>query len=160
MLGTAATVSGIVLLLALKPHSAPAPALAHATVPASSQPSPSSAPKASSGSKASGSSKTNGTSKTSSPQRTETVTGDTVQTDYGPVQVRVTLVGGRITGVTALQSPSGNPRSEEIASYSIPQLTREAIAAQSAHIDAVSGASYTSAGYTQSLQSALDRAGG
>lgn len=174
MLGTAATVSGIVLLLALKPHSAPAPALAHAAVPASSQPPSSSAPKASGGgskasggskangggSKASGGAKANGTPRTSSPQRTQTVTGDTVQTDYGPVQVRVTLVGGRITGVTALQSPSGNPRSEEIASYSIPQLTREAIAAQSAHIDAVSGASYTSAGYSQSLQSALDRAGG
>ncbi|WP_269854974.1 FMN-binding protein [Streptomyces sp. RPT161] len=142
VLGAAATVSGIVLLLALKPHSAPPPALAHATVPAGPRPSSSGAPGA------------------SGPKHTGTVTGDTEQTDYGPVQVQVTLANGRITGVTALQTPSDNPRDQEIASYAIPQLTREAIAAQSAHIDAVSGASYTSAGYIQSLQSALDRAGG
>jgi uncharacterized protein with FMN-binding domain len=145
VLGAAATVSGIVLLLALKPHSAPAPALAHATAPTSPQTS-STGPRAKGG--------------TPTAKRTGTVTGSTVQTDYGPVQVQVTLAGGRITGVTALQTPSDNPRDQEIASYAVPQLTREAIAAQSAHIDAVSGASYTSQGYIQSLQSALDRAGG
>ncbi|GAA1907399.1 FMN-binding protein [Streptantibioticus ferralitis] len=150
VLGAAATVSGIVLLLALKPHSAPAPALAHATAPTSP-------PTSSAGAPSTGAPSKGGTAPA---KRTGTVTGSTVQTDYGPVQVQATFANGRITGVTALQTPSDNPRDQEIASYAVPQLTREAIAAQSAHIDAVSGASYTSAGYIQSLQSALDRAGG
>jgi uncharacterized protein with FMN-binding domain len=88
------------------------------------------------------------------------VDGDTVQTDYGPVQVRITLTGGKLTAVTVLQVPQESPRDQEIAGFAVPQLTQEALAAQSAHIDAVSGATYTSEGYVQSLQSALDKAGG
>ncbi|MFF7652522.1 FMN-binding protein [Streptomyces sp. NPDC007983] len=71
----------------------------------------------------------------------------------------VTLSRGRITEVKALRTPSDRPRSQEIAATAVPQLTREALSAQSAHIDAVSGATYTSEGYTRSLQSALDKAG-
>jgi uncharacterized protein with FMN-binding domain len=73
--------------------------------------------------------------------------------------VRVTLKNGKITDVTAVSYPTDNPRDQEINSYAIPQLRREALAAQSAQIDSVSGASYTSDGYKQSLQSALDSAG-
>jgi uncharacterized protein with FMN-binding domain len=83
-----------------------------------------------------------------------------VQTRYGPVQLRVTLQGGRITAVTAVQTPEDNPRDQEITGFAVPQLTQEALAAQSAQIDTVSGATYTSEGYIRSLQSALDRAGG
>jgi uncharacterized protein with FMN-binding domain len=86
------------------------------------------------------------------------VTGDTVQTRFGPVQVQVTLTGTRISAVTVLQVPTENPRDQEIAQYAVPQLTQEAITAQSASIDTVSGATYTSEGYVQSLQSALDKA--
>jgi uncharacterized protein with FMN-binding domain len=87
-------------------------------------------------------------------------TGQVVQTEFGPVQVRVTLSAGRITDVTALQLPSGHRRSAEISQYVEPILRSEALQAQSAQIDLISGATYTSMGYAQSLQSALDQAGG
>ncbi|WP_208105602.1 FMN-binding protein, partial [Streptomyces sp. GC420] len=96
---------------------------------------------------------------TSAAPTTRTVTGATAQTKYGPVQVRITVTGGRITGATAVQSPSSSPRSSEISSTAVPELNQETLAAQSADIDTVSGATYTSAGYRQSLQSALDQAG-
>jgi hypothetical protein len=84
--------------------------------------------------------------------------GPTLQTRYGPVQVRVVVIasGGtdRIRSVTAVQLPSGG-HSGQISSYAGPQLAQEAIAAQSAKIDTVSGASYTSDGYRRSLQAAL-----
>jgi uncharacterized protein with FMN-binding domain len=85
------------------------------------------------------------------------VTGSAFNVGYGVVQVRVTFVGRRMVDVTALSLPQGG-RSSDISSYAGPQLRKEALAAQSANIDAVSGASYTSAGYAKSLQSALDRA--
>ncbi|GGT10126.1 hypothetical protein GCM10010254_33380 [Streptomyces chromofuscus] len=73
--------------------------------------------------------------------------------------MQITVKGSTITGVTALKSPSSTPRSREISADAIPQLNQRTLAAQSANIDSVSGATYTSAGYRQSLQSALDRAG-
>ncbi|MEU6244230.1 FMN-binding protein [Streptomyces sp. NPDC047024] len=87
-----------------------------------------------------------------------TVTGDTAQTRWGPVQVRVTLDNGRLTDVTAVRHPSENSRDQEINAFALPRLRAEALAAQSADIDTVSGATYTSTGYRQSLQSALDSA--
>ncbi|MFJ9346393.1 FMN-binding protein [Streptomyces sp. NPDC101237] len=126
----------IVTLLALKPHQPPA---LQTSSPAPSTPTPAS-----------------GTS--GSSVRTGTFTGDAVQTRYGTVQIAVTLAKGRITAVKVLRAPDENGRDQQIASYALPRLTQEALGAQSAHIDAVSGASYTSQGYTQSLQSALDRA--
>ncbi len=89
---------------------------------------------------------------------TRTVTGDAVDTRWGPVRVRVTLRGATITAVTVLEAPSGNPRDVEINDYALPVLTNEALSAQNAGIDAVSGATVTSDGYIKSLQSALDRA--
>ncbi len=86
------------------------------------------------------------------------VDGGTSQTRWGPVQVEVTLSGGRITGVTALQQPDGNRRDVEINSRAILELRAQALAAQSAGIDGVSGATVTSGGYRESLQSALDAA--
>ncbi len=83
------------------------------------------------------------------------ITGQAYDVGYGIVQVRVSLVGQRIVDVTPLSLPQGG-RSSDISSYAAPQLRQEALAAQSAHIDTVSGASYTSAGYARSLQSALD----
>ncbi|MCQ4201433.1 FMN-binding protein [Streptomyces coelicoflavus] len=92
-------------------------------------------------------------------QGTQVLTGDAAQTQYGPVQVRVTVNGGKITAVETLQAPKGG-RSDQVTADAVPKLDRAAVAAGSADIDAVSGATYTSAGYKQSLQSALDRAGG
>ncbi|WP_262058604.1 FMN-binding protein [Streptomyces sp. STR69] len=154
VLASAVTASGLVMLLALKPHTAPE--VTAAPAPTSSSSSGSS----SSGSSSSGSGSNSGTgSGGSTTTGTKTVTGDTVQTRWGPVQVKITVTNGKITDVTAVQSPSDNPRDQEINSYALPQLKSEALAAQSAKIDTVSGATYTSDGYRQSLQSALDSAG-
>jgi len=87
------------------------------------------------------------------------VEGDMEETRFGPVQVALHLDGRRITSIDVLQEPDQSPRDMEIGSYALPQLDKEAMAAQNAKIDAVSGATYTSDGYIQSLQSALDRAG-
>ena len=88
-----------------------------------------------------------------------TFTGSVVQNPFGEVQVQITLAGGKITDVTALQLPS-HGRSGFISQDVAPILQGEAISAQSANIDTVSGATYTSEAYAQSLQSALDQAHG
>ncbi|WP_306190203.1 FMN-binding protein [Streptomyces sp. MK5] len=154
VLASAATVSGLVMLLSLKPHTPPE----IAAVPAPAASAGAGASAGSGGGSGSGSSSGSG-SGSSSSSGTKTVTGETVQTRWGPVQVRITLKNGRITDVTAVSYPTDNPRDQEINSYALPQLRREALAAQSADIDSVSGATYTSGGYRQSLQSALDSAG-
>ncbi|MEA2375137.1 MAG: hypothetical protein QOD53_1600 [Thermoleophilaceae bacterium] len=88
-----------------------------------------------------------------------TATGAVAQNQYGPVQVRVTVAGGKIKGISAVQLPQSDGKSAEISQYAAPQLQSEAMAAQSAQIDGVSGASYTSQSYETSLQSALDQLG-
>ncbi|MET7969648.1 FMN-binding protein [Micromonospora sp. NPDC005305] len=87
-----------------------------------------------------------------------TATGSVAQTRWGPVQVKITVSGGRITDVAVLQVPDGNHRDQEINDYAVPILRQEALAAQSARIDTVSGATVTSDGYRESLQSAIDAA--
>ncbi|SEO68945.1 FMN-binding protein [Actinacidiphila rubida] len=173
VLTTVSTAAGGLLLLSLKPHTT-AGAL---SVDAGSTPSsgPTSAPaepgtpspSPSTGSGGGSTSPAKPSQPSASPKSpapaksptTRTVDGDAVQTRYGPVQLRITLTGGKITAVTAIQLPQDNPRDTEISGFAVPQLTQEALAAQSAHIDSVSGATYTSGGYVQSLQSALDKAG-
>lgn len=86
-----------------------------------------------------------------------TVTGQVASTTYGPVQVKVTYSGSKITDVSAVQLPTGNPQSDFINQQAGPLLREEALQAQSGSINGVSGASYTSAGYQSSLQSALDQ---
>ena len=88
---------------------------------------------------------------------TETLTGAVYSSRYGNTQVQVTITNGQITAVTALQLPTGG-RSGQISQYVEPILSSEALTAQSASIDIVSGATYTSEAYAQSLQSALDQA--
>ncbi|MBN0045479.1 FMN-binding protein [Streptomyces actuosus] len=139
VLATAATVSGIVLLLSLKPASGPSAQAAGGALPqatAAGQESPQGGARAVGGG---------------------TVTGEAARTQYGTVQVRITVSGGRITRAEAVEAPRGG-RSDQITAMAVPRLNEEAVAAQSAQIDAVSGATYTSTGYRQSLQSALDRA--
>ncbi|MEU2622721.1 FMN-binding protein [Streptomyces sp. NPDC007157] len=138
VLATAATVSGVVLLLSLKPSSDPASASAAGAAPsaaAAGQESPQG------GTGAAGAT---------------TVTGDATQTQYGVVQVRLTVANGKITQAEAVQAPKGGTSDQKTA-LSVPQLNKETVAAQSANIDSVSGATYTSTGYKQSLQSALDK---
>ncbi|MEV6641484.1 FMN-binding protein [Amycolatopsis sp. NPDC051371] len=87
-----------------------------------------------------------------------TFTGDAADTRYGPVQVRITVAGGRITDAQAVQYPQESGRDVRINSSAVPELNQEALQAQNAQIDTVSGATYTSEGYQQSLQSAIDAA--
>ena len=98
------------------------------------------------------------TAETSLSSATATYTGTAIQTRYGAVQVQVTISSGKITGVTTLLAPSGVPHSSSISAAATPVLASEALTAQSAKIDTVSGATFTSQGYLASLQSALDQA--
>jgi len=88
-----------------------------------------------------------------------TFKGDTSQTRWGPVQVQVTLTDGKITDVTTLQYPNGDRRSQSISSQVIPWLQDEVLQVQSAQINGISGATYTSGGFRASLASALQKAG-
>ncbi len=88
----------------------------------------------------------------------KTVDGPVVSTRFGDVQVEVVVASGKVTDVVALELPTGR-RSGQISQYAGPILRQEALQAQNAKIDLVSGATYTSDAYTQSLQAALDQAG-
>jgi uncharacterized protein with FMN-binding domain len=108
-----------------------------------------------SGTSGSAESESSGTTTTSSPK---TYTGEVAQTRWGPVQVQITVGKGKITAARPTQVPNGNGSDQVINSYAVPILDQEAVQAQSAQIDAVSGATVTSDGYVQSLQSAIDQA--
>jgi uncharacterized protein with FMN-binding domain len=138
----AATAAGLGATLGFSPHSKAPTAIAVTTAAPSTTSTPS-------------------TSKSSSKSSssTKTATGAAVSTRYGNVQLTVTVSGGKITKVEAVQLPSNDPKSSQISSYAEPQLQQSALTKQSANIDAVSGATYTSDGYKTALQSALDTAG-
>ena len=91
-------------------------------------------------------------------QGTATVDGAVVQTPYGNVQVRLTVTDGNVTAAEAIAYPDRGGTDVQISNYAIPILSQEAVQAQSAKIDMVSGATFTSRGYIQSLQDALDQA--
>ena len=140
VLAFGSTVAGLILLLSFRSHTAtPASAGVSAAAPSAS---PSAAGGATGGTTAGG----------------KVVTGEVVNGPYGPSQVAITLSGGKITKVTVLQHTDDGANSQQIDGNALPKLTAETLTAQSAKIDAVSGASYTSAGYIKSLQSALDKA--
>jgi uncharacterized protein with FMN-binding domain len=88
-----------------------------------------------------------------------TATGTAVDTRYGPAQVKVTVKDGKIVSVEAVELQSNDPHSQMISSSAAPVLRQEVLAKQTAAVDTVSGATYTSASYLQSLQSALDKLG-
>jgi uncharacterized protein with FMN-binding domain len=89
---------------------------------------------------------------------TVTVNGTSVDTRYGQVQVQLTIRGTRVLTARAIDYPQSNGRDREINAQAVPVLEQETLRAQSARIDAVSGATYTSDGYRTSLQAALDAA--
>ena len=171
ILAICATAVGLVLLLSFKSHtqSAPGPSPAAAL----GSPTPGSTGAAgtdasgdgaaatpasteSTGSAAKSETTASGTGASGSPK---SVTGAAWPTIYGPVQVRITVTDGKLTAVTATEYPEETPRDYQINSFAIPALNSEALAAGSAKIDTVSGATYTSGGYVGSLQNALDKAG-
>jgi uncharacterized protein with FMN-binding domain len=158
------TAAGLAALLSFKTHSLAAAAPEAASTPSASagtsQPMASAAGSSSASPAASKkASAATGKASASSQASTRTVTGAVASTQYGPMQVQVTLAGTKITKATVLQRTNDGAESDEIDGNAIPKLSSETLAAQSARIDAVSGASYTSSGYIQSLQSALDHAG-
>jgi len=139
ILAIVSTVTALVLVLSFKTHSPSSLATPPAAVSAS-------------------------TTTTTSPSTTvkkasttRTVTGNAVDTRYGPVQVRVTVADGQVVSANAIVYPTNDPRDQQINSYAIPTLNQEAVQAGNANISMVSGATYTSQGYIQSLQSALDK---
>jgi uncharacterized protein with FMN-binding domain len=143
-----ATVAGTAGVLAFHPHTPTVQTAATTTTTTRSPP-------ASSGGSSGSSSGSSGSSATVSG----TATGDAVATPYGDAQVRVTVKDGKIVEIDALQLQGNDPRSVQISTSAEPTLQQEALTAQSADVDAVSGATFTSASYTQSLQSALDKLG-
>jgi uncharacterized protein with FMN-binding domain len=132
-----ATVAGTAGVLAFHPHS---PAVQTATASAAATPTATSA-------------------STTSTQASGTATGDSIATQYGNAQVRVTVKDGKIVKVQALELQGDDPRSVQISSSAEPVLQQEVLANQTAAVDAVSGATFTSASYMQSVQSALDKLG-
>jgi len=154
-LGT--TAAGLAALLSFKTHS-PAAAAPVASTPSTPAASPT-APNSAASPKMAGSGTSKAMAGSGAATAARTVTGSVAMTQFGPMQVKVTLEGQRITQATVVQQTNDGSESQQIDSFSIPKLTSETIAAQSARIDAVSGATYTSQGYIQSLQSALDQAG-
>jgi uncharacterized protein with FMN-binding domain len=159
MLVIGGTVVGLVTLLTFKSHSGAStapPAAASGSTTGGSSPAPGSGKpggSASGGTSGAGS----GLASPGAAGGAAVLTGQSFQTKYGPMQVQVTLASRKIVKVTVLQQTNLGAYSSQVDARAIPQLTKETLAAQGASIDAVSGASYTSAGYIQSLQSALDQ---
>jgi uncharacterized protein with FMN-binding domain len=151
------TIAGLFALLSFKANgvsTSATPVAITATGPDTGSSSSASTPSSGTSSSTSNSSASSG-----SATSTKTVTGDPVDTRWGPVQVRITTKNGTLNSVTAIVYPTENSRDQEINATAIPILTKETIAAGDAKIDMVSGATYTSQGYIGSLQSALDKAG-
>jgi uncharacterized protein with FMN-binding domain len=88
-----------------------------------------------------------------------TYDGQTVSTRFGTVQVQAVLAGGQITDVIAVKLTDQGRQSVNISNQAAPMVRSEVLAAQSAKVRNIGGATYTTQGYLQSLQSALDAAG-
>lgn len=149
-----ATVIGVFLLFSFKTPAQAKPRTPSADVAqATPTPTPSASP-----------SGTAAPSPTPSPSASEykdgTYTGQDIQTQFGDVQVKVTISGGKITDVQAVQLPFDRPRSAEISQAVASPLHDEVLQAQSAQIDLLGGATFTSDAYAQSVQSALNQANG
>jgi len=147
---TLLTAIGVALLINFKtPSQQGLAAFGTHTVVAAGQPSSSASPTPSPGATA-----------TDTPQPTaaaKTFTGPAINYYFGTAQVQVTMSGGKITSVVALQLPNEG-QSAWISQQVEPMLRSEVLAAQSAQINLISGATYTSEAYIQSLQGALDQA--
>jgi uncharacterized protein with FMN-binding domain len=152
-----ATVIGVFLLFSFKTPAQAKPRTPSADV-AQASPTPSSSPSA--GASASPTAAPTPTPSSNSPYKDGTYTGQDFPNQFGDTQVKVIISGGKIVDVQAIQLPFDRPRSEEISQYAEPQLHDEVLQAQSANIDYLSGATYTSYAYANSVQSALDQAKG
>lgn len=139
ILAIVSTTAVLVLILSFKTHSVSSLATPPAAV---ATPTPTSTPR---------------TTTATTTAATKTVTGDSINTRFGPVQVKITVTNATITSASAIDYPVDTPRDQQINAYAIPTLNQEAVGSTSANINMVSGATYTSMGYLQSLQSALNK---
>ena len=162
ILAVTGTIAGLVALLSFKSHVPSAPVAATAGGPAGT--SSSSAPSSSSSSSSSGGQTEvvpgafpQGSIAKNLPAGETAVDGKVASTAYGPVQIQLIKKNGKIVKVAVLVQPTNTLHDVQIGEFAFPKLISETLAAQSGKIDAVSGATYTSAGYVQSLQSALDK---
>jgi uncharacterized protein with FMN-binding domain len=159
ILAITGTIAGLAALLSFKSHSPSVPSAAAATGTGTGAGDGTPAPAASSSSSkgpGQGLGFTTG-AQTNLPPGEHTVTGKVANTAYGPVQVELVVRSKKIVKVSVLQQPTATAHDIQIGQFAFPRLIRETLTAQNAKIDAVSGASYTSQGYIQSLQSAVDR---
>lgn len=150
LLAIVSTAAGLVFLLSFKTHS---------TSAAAAPPTAVSGTGSTAGAGASGVTSTPTASSSTSAVTAKTVSGDAAQTRYGPVQVKISVKNGKLVAVDATEYPQSGPRDAQINAYAIPALDKEALAAGSAHIDTVSGATYTSGGYVTSLQKRAGQGG-
>jgi len=159
-----ATAAGLAALLSFRSHT-PAATLGAGALAGAGNPVGPAAPSASSAApgtstapSATGSAGTS-TSAAAAHGKNGAYTGTSADTRFGPVQVSITVSGGNLTDITVLQVPDNGRYEQQIVTEALPILRSEALSNQNANIDVVSGATYTSQGYSQSLQSALDQAG-
>ena len=159
-LWTLSTLTTLVLLFSYhtstssKSSTVAAPVIAQATAPGTVSTPEATTP---SGTSPTGSGSTSSSSSSSS-SAAATYDGTAISTRYGNVQVQISVANGKVTASQVLQVPWNDHKDQEINSYAVPILNQEAVTSQSSTIDMVSGATYTSDGYIQSLQSALDQA--
>ena len=142
-----ATAAGTAAVLGFHTHPANVSTKANATASPAAKPSGS----ASKGDSAATSGSSSGAA--------HSATGDAMSTRYGPAQVRVTVSDGKITKIEAVELQNSDPKSAEISGYAEPILRQSVLERQTAAVDVVSGATYTSLSYEASLQSALDTLG-
>ena len=150
ILAVTGTIAGLVALLSFKSHDPTVPVAATSGT----------------GSGSSSSSSTSSSARTipgefqsvtgTLTQGETTVTGKVASTVYGPVQIELVVKNSKIVKVAVLEQPTNTIHDIQIGEFAFPKLISETLSAQNAKIDAVSGASYTSAGYIASLQSAVD----
>jgi uncharacterized protein with FMN-binding domain len=152
ILAVVGTIAGLVALLSFKSHS---PVLPVASTSGTGGGSSASSTPSSSSSSVPGEYPT-GSAAGSLPAGETAITGHVADTAYGPVQVQLVVKSDKIVKVAILQQPTNTIHDIQIGEFAFPRLISETLAVQDAKIDAVSGASYTSAGYISSLQSALD----
>lgn len=97
------------------------------------------------------------TAPTTTAPATVSATGTAEQYGYGVLSVRVTATGAKLSALSVVTLQTAEAYSQQLAQAVIPMLRREVLAAQSARIAAISGATYTSEAYAASVQSALDK---
>jgi hypothetical protein len=162
ILAVTGTIAGLVALLSFKSH-VPSSPLAVTASGSGGTSAAGASPSASSPAKGGGQTEVvpgafpQGSIAKNLPAGETAVDGKVANTSYGPVQIQLIKRGGKIVKVAVLVQPTNTLHDVQIGEFAFPKLISETLAAQDAKIDAVSGASYTSAGYIQSLQSALDK---